>query len=76
MTKLRKCNGITGIFYTKRQVLKFPQQEEYITDEDINDLFLGLIELVKKNTELKCEQKYENLIDVLKSELRALKHNN
>ena len=51
-------------------------EEDLITDEDIKDLFLGLIELIKKNTELKVEQKYENLIDVLKSELRELRGNN
>ncbi len=60
----------------KKKVLKFPQRETLITDEDIKDLFLGLVELVKKNTELKIEQKYENLINVLKNELREYRENN
>ena len=47
-----------------------------LTDEDILDLFKGLIELVKRSTEMKVERKYGILIDVLKSELRNLKHNN
>ena len=76
MAKLRRCKSYSGVFYIRRQVLKFPQREALITDEDIKDLFLGLIELIKKNTELKVEQKYENLIDVLKSELRELRGNN
>ena len=50
--------------------------EEMITDKDILDLFNGLIELVKRSVELKVERKYVVLIDVLKSELQNLKHNN
>lgn len=67
---------MSGLFYFQKKVLKFPQRETLITDEDIKDLFFGLIELVKKNAELKIEQKYENLIDVLKSELREYRENN
>ena len=63
-------------FYFQKKILKFPPREDIITDEDIKDLFLGLIELVKKNAELKVEQKYEKVIDVLKSELRTFKGNN
>ena len=67
---------MTGVFYFQKKILKFPPREDIITDEDIKDLFLGLIELVKKNAELKVEQKYEKVIDVLKSELRTFKGNN
>lgn len=73
MIKLKKINGLTGVFYFNKRILKFPKREDIITDEDIKDLFLGLVELVKKNTELKVEQRYERLINVLKSELRDSK---
>ena len=74
--KFRRCLNMTGVFYFQKKILKFPPREDIITDEDIKDLFLGLIELVKKNAELKVEQKYEKVIDVLKSELRTFKGNN
>ena len=76
MMKFRRCLNMTGVFYFQKKILKFPPREDIITDEDIKDLFLGLIELVKKNAELKVEQKYEKVIDVLKSELRTFKGNN
>ena len=75
MVRLRKCSSVTGIFYIKKKVLKFPSIETFVTDEDIEDLFFGLLELVKKNTELKVEQKYKNLISVLKNELREYRGN-
>ena len=74
--KFRRYLNMTGVFYFQKKILKFPPREDIITDEDIKDLFLGLIELVKRNTELKVEQKYEKVIDVLKSELRTFKGNN
>lgn len=74
--KFRRCLNMTGVFYFQKKILKFPPREDIITDEDIKDLFLGLIELVKRNAELKVEQKYEKVIDVLKSELRTFKGNN
>ena len=76
MLKIKRNNNITGKFYTRKQILQFPCMEDMITDEDILDLFKGLIELVKRSTEMKVERKYGILIDVLKSELRNLKHNN
>lgn len=76
MIRLRKCNSLTGVFYMQKKVLKFPSMETFITDDDIEDLFFGLLELVKKNTELKVEQKYKNLINVLKNELRECRDNN
>ena len=76
MVKLKKNKYMSGRFYIRKQVLQFPGREDMITDEDILDLFKGLIELVKRNAEMKIEQKYEVLIDVLKSELRDFKENN
>jgi hypothetical protein len=74
--RLRKCKKLSGVFYCYKRILKFPEREDIVSDEDIFDLFKGLITLVKRNAEIKVEQKYEVLIDVLKSELREYKQNN
>ena len=76
MLKLKRNNTVTGRFYVRKKLLQFPCMEDMITDEDIMDLFKGLIELVKRSTEIKIERKYETLIDVLKCELRNFKQNN
>jgi DNA-binding TFAR19-related protein (PDSD5 family) len=76
MLKLKRNNTVTGRFYIRKKLLQFPCMEDMITDEDIMDLFKGLIELVKRSTEIKIERKYETLIDVLKCELRNFKQNN
>lgn len=76
MVKFKRNKYMTGRFYIRKQILQFPGREDIITDDDILDLFKGLIELVKRNTEMKIEQKYEVLIDVLKSELQEFKRNN
>lgn len=70
MVKYKKNNNMCGVFYCKKQILQFPKREEVITDEDILDLFKGLIELVKRNVEMKLEVKYARIIDVLKREHR------
>ena len=74
--KFKRNKYITGRFYTRKQILHFPAREDMITDEDILDLFKGLIELVKRNAEMKIEHKYEVVIDVLKSELQEFRGNN
>ena len=76
MLKLKRNSAVTGRFYIRKKLLQFPCMEDMITDEDIMDLFKGLIELVKRSTEIKIERKYETLIDVLKCELRNFKQNN
>ena len=76
MLILKRNNTVTGRFYIRKKLLQFPCMEDMITDEDIMDLFKGLIELVKRSTEIKIERKYETLIDVLKCELRNFKQNN
>lgn len=61
------------IFYCKKQILKFKANSELITDEDINNLFSGLVGLIKKNTEIKMEEKYGRIINRLKGEINDLK---
>lgn len=76
MIRIKRNNSISGRFFAKKQLLQFPCMEDMITDQDILDLFKGLIELVKKSTEMKIERKYSILIDVLKSELQRYQEDN
>jgi len=61
------------IFYCRKQILKFKANSELITDEDINNLFYGLVNLIKKNTEIRLEEKYSTIISRLKGEINDLK---
>ncbi len=74
MRKIKKCTKFSGVFYCNKKVIQFPSREDYITDEDILDLFMGLVELIKKNTEIKTEQKYQYIIQKLKRELSKAKY--
>lgn len=60
------------IFYFKKRILKF-KNNNLVSDDDITNLFLGLVKLIKKNTELKLEEKYISRINALESELKRLK---
>lgn len=58
------------VFYFKKRILKFKKPNQLISDEDIVNLFLGVVNLIKKNTELKMEEKYMGLINNLKAKIR------
>jgi len=65
-----KCNkNFSGVYYFSKRILKFPQKDDTIDDEDIVDLFFGLIELIKKNIEIKVENKYSKLINSLNRQI-------
>ena len=69
-----KANYITrGKFFVSKRILKFQSNSELITDEDIINLFLGLVRLIKKSTEIKTEEKYSMKITMLKREIENLK---
>lgn len=58
------------IFYFKKRILKFKRTNGLISDEDILNLFLGLVKLIKKNTELKMEEKYLCKINKLQAQIQ------
>lgn len=58
------------IFYFKKRILKFKRPNGLISDEDILNLFLGLVKLIKKNTELKMEEKYLCKINKLQAQIQ------
>ena len=44
------------VFYTNKRVLKFKSKSPIVSDEDIINLFLGLVRLIKKNSALSLEE--------------------
>ena len=74
MNNLKPNKRVMGKFFTKYKVLKFEIKSDLISDDDIMDLFMGLVRLIKKNTELVMEEKYLNAINQLTHELNAIKN--
>ena len=60
------------IFYFKKRILKFQNPNGLVSDEDILNLFLGLVRLIKKNTELIMEEKYLHEILSLQAQIKKL----
>lgn len=58
------------VFYFKKRILQFKKPSSLISDEDIMNLFLGLVKLIKKNTELKLEEKYLCQINKLQAQIK------
>lgn len=73
MRKLKGNKNLNGKFYTKYQLLKFENRNNMLCDEDLIDLFMGLLRLVKRNIEIKVEAKYKKTIDKLNCELNFFK---
>lgn len=62
------------VFYFRKRVLQFKKNLGLVTDDDIMNLFLGLVRLVKKNTEIIMQEKYLNKIAKLENELNRIKN--
>ncbi|MBE5736647.1 MAG: hypothetical protein E7356_04795 [Clostridiales bacterium] len=69
MIKLRPNKSISGVYYTRIKVLQFKPQVDLVSDEDIMDLFMGLVRLIKRNAELEVEERY---LDKIKSMTRKI----
>ena len=65
MKKIYPNYFIKGIYYLRKQPLKFECQEELISQEDIQNLFIGRSRLIKKSSEYKIESKYLKRIKYL-----------
>ena len=46
------------VFFVNKQILKFQSPSGIVSDDDINNLFFGLVRLIKRNCELSLEEKY------------------
>ena len=69
MINLRPNKTINGVYYTRIKVLQFKPQVDLVSDEDIMDLFMGLVRLIKRNAELEVEERY---LDKIKSMTRKI----
>lgn len=72
MDNITFINNFGCIFFAKKRVLKFKSKSAIVSDEDIMNLFLGLVRLIKKNTEISLEEKYLERINKLQSEIKKL----
>lgn len=72
MDNITFINNFGCTFFTKKRVLKFKSKSAIVSDEDIMNLFLGLVKLIKKNTEISLEEKYLERINKLQSEIKKL----
>ena len=73
MKKLIPNKYQSGVYYVRRQILKFSTSSELVSQEDILSLFMGLCRLIKKSSEYALESKYLNRIEYLEKILQ--KHN-
>lgn len=64
--------GVMRVFYCKKRILKFKNTSKLVSDEDILNLFLGLVKLIKRNTEISIEEKYISQINHLKMQIKRL----
>ncbi len=62
------------VFYFKKRIMKFKNPNQLISDDDIMNLFFGVVNLIKKNTEMKIEEKYLNKIAKLEYEIKKMKN--
>lgn len=60
---------------TVGKILKIPCPS-LVKDEDLYNLFMGLLKLVQRNSEYKSERKYKGIIEKLKKEINYLKLEN
>lgn len=72
MKYLKPNYKVTGAFFENRKILKFRNHYELISDDDIINLFMGLVRLIKKSTEMKVEARYLKEIESLKNSLQRL----
>ena len=74
MKKLKHNRIYQGKYYIYKKVLQFEGRQDIISDRDIIDLFFGLVNLIKKTTEIKIEEKYISIVNSLKKEVEILKN--
>lgn len=70
MKKIMISNNLQGVFYTRKQLLKFEKPNETLSEEDMLNLFMGFVRLIKKSTELEAESRYLMEIKKLQNKLK------
>ena len=72
MKNVNPSYACSGIYYTRRKVLKFNNYNELISEKDTVNLFTGLCRLISKNSERKMEMKYLQKIEFLEKQINRL----
>lgn len=72
MIILKPNYNLSGRYYINKQILQFQNYTELISDDDIINLFMGLVRLIKRSAEMKIEAKYSREIEQLKDELKSI----
>lgn len=63
---------VCGVYFPHKHILKFQSYSELVSDEDILNLFVGMVRLIKRSTELKLEAKYSKQIKDLTDRLKKM----
>lgn len=72
MIILKPNYNLSGRYYINKQILQFQNYTELISDDDIINLFMGLVRLIKRSAEMKIEAKYSREIEQLKDEIKSI----
>ena len=73
MEKLRLNRNQKGVYYITPRILQFKNSNSIISDDDLVNMFVGFVRLIKKSTEIEIEDKYLKKIELLEKELRFYK---
>lgn len=73
MKKIFPSYNQKGMYFCRKQVLKFQTISDILSEEDIFSLFSGFIRLIKRSAEIEVEKKFIKKINCLESELSELK---
>ena len=73
MEKLRLNRNQKKMYYITPRILQFKNSSSIISDDDLVNMFVGFVRLIKKSTEIEIEDKYLKKIELLEKELRFYK---
>ena len=73
MRILSPARKFRGIYFENQRVLQFKKSDELISEDDIFNLFLGFVRLIKRSVEIEVENRYESKINSLEKELERIK---
>lgn len=74
MKKININKNMSGVYYTKKRLIKFQKPNDILSDEDILNLFMGFVRLIKKSTEIEVENKYILEINKLQNKLKKFEN--
>ena len=70
MKKVENCKNIKGVYYIKKRLLKFEKPYDLLSDDDMLNLFMGFVRLIKRSAEIEVESKYLSQIKNLENKIK------